>query len=195
MSPRRAFDHFMVHTKIGGNRKLRRRLNPDERWCYVAGILAIAADSPIRGCLLIGAEPADDHDLADTAGVSVKVARSTFDKLRALEMVVPDEELECERVHDFDEHNPEPKTDKTAAERMRRYRERLRRNTPLVTDRNGRRNEGRNTRNGLGLVTEGREVEGKRSEVTPCSPYVAFPLSLLLLKDLSLSKNFLGSAA
>jgi hypothetical protein len=146
---RRAFDHFMVHTDIGRNRKLRRRFSVEERWCYVAGVLVIAATSPIRGRLLIGGDPAGVEDIADEAGVKLQVARSTLDKLRSLEMVYPDPELDCERVHDFEDHNPEPKKDPTAADRMRRHRDRLRRNDDRNkgrnTNRNGVRNNGRNS--------------------------------------------------
>jgi hypothetical protein len=146
----------MVHTGIGRNRKLRRRLTPEERWCYVAGVLVIAASSPIRGCLLIGGEPATVDDIADEAGVKVPVARSALNKLRDLEMVYPDPELTCERVHDFDDHNPAPKKDPTAAERMRRHREKLSRNS----DRNKGRNGDRNSAVVTHLVTP-TEVEGE----------------------------------
>lgn len=157
MSPRRVFEHFMVHKAIGRNRKLRRSLTPDERWCYVAGVLAIAADAPIRGRLLIGMERADEQDVADEAGVRVAVARSALKKLRELEMVVDDDELDCERVHDWEAHNPEPKRDATAAERMRRYRDKLRRNN----DRNGNRNEDRNGSPVTALPSREVEVEGE----------------------------------
>jgi hypothetical protein len=123
----RGFDHFMVFVNVGRGRKLKRNFKVAERWCFVAGVLPIAAKAPVRGRLLMEGEPADAKDVADEAGVPLAVATSTLAKMRKLEMLVPDEELACERVHDWEQHNPEPKKDKTAAERAKRYRERLRR--------------------------------------------------------------------
>ena len=55
------FDRFMVVNDIGTGRKLR-RLPVVQRWTYVAGVLAIASQSPIRGALLIhDGEPGDDR--------------------------------------------------------------------------------------------------------------------------------------
>jgi hypothetical protein len=135
------FDHFMVHVEIGTRRKLRRNFSVPERWCYVAGVLSIAATAPVRGRLLIEGERADEQDVAERAGVSLTVARSTMTKLREKGMVVPDEDMECERVHDWEEHNPEPKRDKTAAERARRYRERLSRQRNGTVTRDATRDE------------------------------------------------------
>jgi hypothetical protein len=157
-----SFDHFLVHQDIGQSRKLYRNLTPAERWCYVGGVLALAAAAPIRGRLLVGDERADESDVARQANVSVAIARATLAKLREIERLVPDEEFDCERVHDWDEHNPEPKKDRTAPERMRRYRERLRRNEG--------RNTGSNARNGNEGVTAPEveeEVEGKEPPLPP----------------------------
>lgn len=154
----------MVHVAIGRTRKLRRHFTVPERWCYVAGVLALAANAPIRGRLLVEGEPADEHDVAEQADVSVSVARSTLAKMRDLEMLVPDPELDCERVHDWEEHNPEPSKDRTAPERMRRYREKL------------RRNEGRNgvgvTPDATGALRPGyvHEVEVEVEGKTPLTP-------------------------
>jgi hypothetical protein len=148
----RGFDHFMVAVRLGRTRKLRRNFTVPERWCYVAGVLTIAAKAPIRGRLLIEGAPADAKDVAEEAGVSVAVAARTLDKCRTLGMLMPDEELACERVHDWDQHNPEPKKDQTAAERAKRYRDNLKRKlaeehrhgtvTRDVTDRHGPEVEG-----------------------------------------------------
>lgn len=158
---RRAYDRLMIATKIGTNRKIR-RLRPEQRWAHVAGVLALAAESPIPGHLLI----ADGvrvvaSDVAEHAGVSDVTATKTLDALRELGVIKYDAEAECEYVHDWDEWNPAPKHDPTAAERMKRYRERLRnseRNDGVVTE--------RNARNGDGSVRGGskkREVEGTTS--------------------------------
>ena len=47
-------------------------------------------------------------------------------KLREVGVLVEDPEFDCERVHDWDEYNPAPKRDTTAAERQRRRRDKLR---------------------------------------------------------------------
>lgn len=123
MSPRK-FDRFMVDVHIASNPKLS-RLNVQERWCHVAGVLSLAALAPVRGRLLIGHERAEAKDIARRAGVSVGVARSTLEKLRTVGVIVPDEEMDCECVHDFDDWNPAPKADNTAAERQQRRRDRV----------------------------------------------------------------------
>jgi hypothetical protein len=125
----------MVDVHIGTNRKLRRLTIP-ERWCFVAGVLPIAAQAPVRGRLLVGTELATEGDYAETAGVSLSVACSAVEKLRSCGVIEADEEFECERIHDWEDCNPGPKHDGTAADRMRRYRERmrLRNGTSSVTD-------------------------------------------------------------
>ena len=104
VSPRK-FDRFMVDVHIASHPKLS-RLNAPERWCFVGGILSLAALAPVRGRLLIGNHRAEPEDVAAHARVSVGVARATMDKLRAVGMLVPDDELDCEAVHDFEEWNP-----------------------------------------------------------------------------------------
>lgn len=153
----RKFDRYMVDVNVGTNRKLR-RLSVAERLCHLAGVLPVAAQAPIRGRLLVGDQNAEARDFAELAGVSIRVASSAIAKLREVGIVVRDEENECEMVHDWADWNPEPKSDPTAAERMRRYRERrgLRNVTP-VTDRNAV------------TDTPGREGKGKE-ENTPQPP-------------------------
>lgn len=162
MSPRK-FDRFMVDVNVGTNRKLR-RLNPQERWCALAGVFAIAAVSPIRGALLIADGPAEAVDYAEQAGVSLPIANATLKKLRNMGVVYEADDGDFERVHDFEDWNPAPRNDPTAAERMRRYRERLARNGSRVTERNDR---NVTERNGDG-VTPGREE--KVEEKTPPNP-------------------------
>jgi hypothetical protein len=135
VSPR-AFHKFMVDEEIGRNLKLA-RLTHTERWCHVAGVLAIASKSPIRGCLLLGEERAETFDIAKQADVPLKVAASAMTKLRDLGVLCWDDEYGCERVHDWDDWNPAPKRDATAAERQRRRRDRLRQE---AANRNGHAN-------------------------------------------------------
>jgi hypothetical protein len=143
--PRR-FDRFMVDVEIGRSLKLA-RLTVPERLCHIVGVLAVAAKAPVRGCLLVGEHEATAAEVALQSSVSVAVARSTLSKLQDAGVLERDEELDCWRVHDWSDYNPEPKRDATNAERQRRYRERrnARRNavTPVtgngsVTARNAR---------------------------------------------------------
>lgn len=158
MSPRK-FDRFMVDVHIASNPKLA-RLTVQERWCHVAGILSLAALSPVRGCLLVGTDPAGPEDIARRAGVPVAVARSTIAKLRKVGVLEVDQEYECDCVHDFEDWNPAPKTDRTNADRQRRYRD--------------RHNAGRN--GSVTAVTSAAvtppevEVEGKGRETPPRPP-------------------------
>jgi hypothetical protein len=152
------FDRFMIHVDIGTDEKLL-GLTDSERVCHMAGVLALAAKSPIRGCLIVGDTEADAQHLAIRARVSVKVARSTLAKLLDVGVLVRDEDLGCLRVHNWDRFNPPPKRDTTNAERQARWRLRQ-------AARNASRNAARNAaskapRNGQ----SGREVEGE-GEVT-----------------------------
>lgn len=121
---RRGFDRFMIDLEIGRNLKLR-PLTDGEWRAFVAGVLPIAAKSPIRGCLLIGDRRAEPDDVAAQAGVKLPAARSALRKLRQVSIVFHDNEFDCDRVHDFEDWNPAPKKDATAAERQARRRSRL----------------------------------------------------------------------
>jgi hypothetical protein len=121
----REFDRFMVHVDVGTDEKLA-GLTDAERLCHVVGVLAIAAKSPIRGCLLVGDSEAQPRHVAKRADVSERVARSTLAKLQEVGVLVRDDELGCWRVHNWSKFNPAPKKDNTAAERQRRRRDRLR---------------------------------------------------------------------
>jgi hypothetical protein len=67
----RGYDCILLYTKIGSDRKIR-RLEPGQRWAFIAGVLALAAQSPERGRLLIAEGVAvTDADVAEECGVSV----------------------------------------------------------------------------------------------------------------------------
>jgi hypothetical protein len=105
----RGYDSMLVYARLGGDRKFR-RLSPAERWCAVFGVWAIAAQSPVRGYLLITEdEPAQDRDYATEANVALGVARSTMTKMRSLGMLEMDPEMGAEHVHDWHEHQKDPK--------------------------------------------------------------------------------------
>jgi hypothetical protein len=138
MSPREKFDRYMV--ALGAARHVKfRRLTIPERHAFFLGALSIAAQAPIRGCLLVGDLQAEPADVAAEADVPEKVAAAMLDKLRQVGVIYTDEELGCERVHDFGEWNPEPKSDVTNADRQRRYRQRrnAERNGAVTASRNG----------------------------------------------------------
>jgi hypothetical protein len=115
------FDRFMVHVDIGTDEKLA-RLTDAERLCHIAGVLAIAAKSPVRGRLLVGEHRAGPVEVARRAGVSTRVAKSTIDKLAAVGILVHDDEYDCWRVHHWERFNPEPRNDPTNAERQARHK-------------------------------------------------------------------------
>ena len=132
---RRGFDRIMVATSIGSNRKLG-RLNAAERWVYVAGVLALAGESPQRGLLLLAeGVPATEVDVARHAGVPPGVARSAIKQLRELRMLYVDDDSGCEAVHDWHEWQKEPKpSDLPAATRKRKRDERARKRSEVTRD-------------------------------------------------------------
>ena len=119
----RAFNSYMVQIGMGTHPKFA-RLTDGEFRAHVVGVLAVAAMSPVRGSLLVGEIPAEPVDVAATAGVSEKVARSAMEKLQAVGVLEQDEEHGCLRVHDWGDINPAPRNDPSNAERQRRHRER-----------------------------------------------------------------------
>jgi hypothetical protein len=125
MSPQ-AFDRFMVQVGIGTNRKLR-RLPAVQRWAYVAGVLSLAAQSPMRGSMLIhDGEHATAQDVAEEATISLRDAGKALEAFRRFGMLERDEQG-VEWVHDWDRLNPEPKpSDSPDATRERKRRERAR---------------------------------------------------------------------
>lgn len=145
---RRKFSRYMVAIGAGTHVKFA-RLSDSERCAHFLGILSIAAQAPIRGCLLVGEQEAGAAEIAREAGVSKRVASSTLTKLKEIGVLTRDDDLHCWVVHDWSDVNPEPKEDRTNAERQARYRARraksngsgnawhnavtLRRVTPAVT--------------------------------------------------------------
>ena len=134
VSPSDKFDRYMI--ALGAARHVKfRRLTVPERHAFFLGVLSVAAQAPIRGCLLVGDLQAEAADVAAEADVPEKVATSAMEKLRLVGVIYTDDDLGCERVHDFDDWNPAPKRDATAAERMQRYRDRKKaRNADAVTE-------------------------------------------------------------
>lgn len=132
------FDRFMVHVDVGTDEKLA-SLSSAERLCHIVGVLAVAAKSPVRGRLLVGDREATPREIAKRADVSVRVARSTMDKLIDVGVLTRDEDLDCWRVHNWERFNPDPKQDRTNAERQARYRDKrvTVRNAPSNAPRNG----------------------------------------------------------
>jgi hypothetical protein len=129
----RGYDHFMVHVDIGTEEKLA-TLTDSEFRCHFAGILPIAAKSPIRGCLIVGDVAAQPIHIAKRAGgkVTERVVKTTIHKLADVGVLIDDTDLGCWRVHNFDVHNPAPKKDTTAAERAKRYRDRQKRHATVT---------------------------------------------------------------
>jgi hypothetical protein len=152
----RQFDKYMV--AIGASRHIKfRRLSIPERHAFFMGILSIAAQAPIRGCLLVGELNAEPEDVAAEADVPARIARSAMVKLRTVGVIVTDDEHGCEAVHDFADWNPVPKTDETNAERQRRYRARRNAKNGTVT-------------NGAVTACNAGEVEGEVEVTAPLTP-------------------------
>lgn len=118
----RKFDRFMVHVDIGTDEKLA-GLTDSERLCHIAGVLALAAKSPIRGTLLVGDIEATTAHIARRASVSTRVAASTMRKLQEAGVLVRNEEIGCWEVHRWDAWQVEPSADKTAARRQALHRD------------------------------------------------------------------------
>lgn len=113
----------MLESTIGSNPKIGRFSDAEFR-CLITGVWALASEAEPRGSLLIGDAPAEPRDIAHKAHVSTGVARKTLEKMRALKMLELGEGG-VERVHDWDSHQPKPRSnDPTNAERQRRYRDR-----------------------------------------------------------------------
>lgn len=153
------YDRFMVHVDVGTDEKLADLTDP-ERLCHIAGVLAVAAKSPIRGRLLVGDVVATPNHVAKRAGVSTRVAASTLRKLQAVGVLVRDDEYDCLRVHNWERFNPPPKRDSTAAERQQRRRDRLRDEQTVTPP------SRRDTRDGHAHVTPGKE-EGEEEDHLP----------------------------
>jgi hypothetical protein len=122
----RPYDKFMVAYKIGADRQLR-RVPAQQRWVWVAGVLALAAQSPIRGALLlVDADPVMPKDVADEASVTVHLARKALASFRSLGLITPDDELGCDLVPNFNLYNPPPSSTSIEGERLRKREQRAR---------------------------------------------------------------------
>lgn len=132
MSPR-AFDSFLVLNDVAHKLPVPRLAIP-ERWCWVAGVKALASKSPIRGALLMApGEPASVDDVARQADVSKAVAKSTLDKLVRWEILEHDDELGCLVVTDWHEEQKEPKPSDSREAWTKRKREERARKSANVT--------------------------------------------------------------
>lgn len=151
----------MVATGAGTHIKFA-RLTDAERCAHFLGVLSVASQAPVRGCLLVGDQEAEAIEVAREAGVPEKVAASTLRKLQAVGVLVRDDDLDCWRVHDWEDVNPEPKPDPTNAERQARYRARRKaRNGGSNSTSNGTSNGGGNTDE---TVPRGRTIAVARGQ-------------------------------
>jgi hypothetical protein len=121
VSPR-GFDHIMLDHEAGRNLKLA-SFTAAEKCAWVFGVLPIAGKARMRGAFMVGNAPATAAHVAAQSGETKKTAASLISKMRSLGMLEHDPDIDAEWVHDFQDHNPAPKKDTTAAERARRYRE------------------------------------------------------------------------
>lgn len=153
----RAFDRFMVDIELGSNPKIG-RLNDREFRCLICGVWPLAAKASPRGYLAVAGQPATEADVAHQGRCSRTIAKVTLARLRELGMVELDDERGLEFCHDWTTLNPEPRPDRTNAERQQRYRER----------RNG-------VTNGVVTPPEVKEKEkttsSLRSDVAECFAY------------------------
>jgi hypothetical protein len=153
------FDRFMVSNSIGTNRKLR-RLPVAQRWIYVAGVLALASQSPIRWALLItDGEPVTAEDLAQEATVKLSDAKAALASFRRFGMLERDADG-VDWVHDWDSMNKDPKPSDSpdatrARKRAQRDREREGRHANVTRDNPG---------------CHAPEVEERKKEKPPVGP-------------------------
>lgn len=121
----RKFDRYMLVIGVGRNRKLV-PLTDSEFRAHVAGVLALAAQAPIRGYFLIGEEEPTPEEVANEAGgkVTPKVAQSAIAKLKKRGVLEFDDDMGAWFVHDWWDVNPAPRKDETNAERQQRFRDR-----------------------------------------------------------------------
>lgn len=115
----------MVDVELASNPKIGRFTDAEFR-CMLTGVWALAAKASQRGSLTVGGQPATSEDVAHQARCAVSVARRTIDKMVGLGMLDYDADRDCYAVHDWDQINPAPKVDRTAAQRQHRWRGRVR---------------------------------------------------------------------
>lgn len=120
----RAFSCFMADVENGRNLKLMRLTDAEYR-AFMGGVLPIAAKADIRGTFMVGRTPATAEDVCNQSPkTSKRAAESLLRKMREMGMLDLDPALGAEWVHDFGEMNPEPKRDRSNAERQARWRAR-----------------------------------------------------------------------
>lgn len=130
---RKQFDRFMVANDNGRNLKLARFTDGEFR-ALIQGILPIASEATPRGSFMVGGQAATADDVTFLAPkVSKRTAQRAIDRMRSLGMLEFDDEIGGEWIHDWDLLNPAPKTDRTNAERQRRFRERRNAESNAVT--------------------------------------------------------------
>jgi len=116
----------MVAYKIGADLQLR-QVAEQQRWVWVAGVLALAAQSPIRGHLLDAkAMPVTDKAIRDEASARPRIARDALTAFRDLDLILVDDELGCEWVPNFKIYNPDPPAKSKEGERLRKREQRAR---------------------------------------------------------------------
>lgn len=118
------FDHYLLHHGVGTDEKLA-MLTDGEFRAHVAGVLALAHKSPMRGYLFVGEIEAQPVHVARKAGVSERVAKSAVTKLRQVGVLVHDAEVGGWYVHNWEQHQAQ-RRDPTAARRAQDYRDRKR---------------------------------------------------------------------
>jgi hypothetical protein len=124
----------MVAYKIGADLQLR-SIPESQRWVWVAGVLALAAQSPIRGHLLDAkAMPVTDEAIKAEASAKPRVAREALAAFRDLDLIQVDAELGCEYVPNFKLYNPDPGASRVEGERLRKREQRARKR---IADRRG----------------------------------------------------------
>lgn len=118
--PRPPRPWFRFYVEAVNDRKLRRR-DPAQRWLWVC-ILAAARQSCISGFLMVSIrEPMDDDDLADFAGVPVKLVRTTLPLFEQSGMIHRDDDLAAWQVTNWADRQYES-DDVTARTRKHRRR-------------------------------------------------------------------------
>lgn len=116
----------MVAYKIGADLQLR-SIPESQRWVWVAGVLALAAQSPIRGHLLDAkAMPVTDEAIKAEASAKPRIAREALAAFRDLDLIQVDDKLGCEWVPNFKLYNPGPPSSSNEGERLRKREQRAR---------------------------------------------------------------------
>lgn len=118
--PRQAHPWFRFYVEAVRDPKIR-RLTPEQRWLWVA-ILSAARESPISGYLMVSERHAYDwNDLADYAGVKLRVVEEGTARMSDLGMLVYDDRIGAWCVRAWSDRQFES-DDVTA--RTRKHRER-----------------------------------------------------------------------